>query len=69
MFYIVMLNCKICYMFPREAFDPNRLLFKEYSDFTMGSQVSLSDEEMYEVTLDFVLGLMLLIIEVILLHF
>jgi hypothetical protein len=69
MFYSVMLNCKICYMFPREAFDPNRLLFKEGSDFTMGSQVSLSDEETYEVTLDFVLGLMLLMIEVILLHF
>ena len=56
-------------MFPIAAFDPNRLLFKEDSDFTMGSQVSLSDEETYEVTLDFVLGLMLLMIEVILLHF
>ncbi len=69
MFYSVMLNCKICYMFLIEAFDPNWLLFKEDSDFTMGSQVSLSNEETYEVTLDFVLGLMLLMIEVILLHF
>ena len=69
MFYSVMLNCKICYIFPGEAFDPKRLSFKEDSDFTMGSQVCLSDKEIYEVTPDFVLGLILLMIEVILFYF
>ena len=49
---ITQCNGTMCNMFAGEAFNTNQLPFKEElqeSDFVWGSQVSPSDDDMYEV--------------------